>query len=161
MVPWVINFLQQFVFGGGKYKTPTKTGCQNLLETSLSQDWPIVSRYVMTFTLCSSELSDSHQASVDLRAAFECLSQVERDAILDPKGFAKLPPKDINKSEPGAVSASNNENSSEDHTPKDATPDVADDELVSPLSISALWNSGPIFVWYCYSFLRTLSRKDA
>lgn len=114
----------------------------------------------MTFMLCSSELSDSPQASVDLRAAFECLSQVERDAILDPKGITKLPPKDINKSEPGAVSASNNDNSSEAHTPKDATPDVADDEVVSPLNIFVLFNSGPVFVWYCYSFLRTLSRKD-
>ena len=100
----------------------------------------------MTFTLCCKRTSDSRQASVDLRTAFESLSQAERDAILAPKGLAKLPAKDINKSELGTVSASNNENSSEDRTPKDATTDVADDEVVSPLDIVVIWSSGPVFV---------------
>lgn len=83
---------------------------------------------------------------MDLRTAFESLSQVERDAILAPKGLAKLPAKDINKSELGTVSTSNNENSSEDRTPKDATTDVADDEVVSPLDIVVIWSSGPVSV---------------
>lgn len=68
---------------------------------------------------------------MDLRAAFESLSQAERDAILDPKGVLKLPVKDINKSETGTVSKINNENSSEDHILKDAPGDIADGEAVS------------------------------
>ncbi|KAF8559629.1 hypothetical protein OG21DRAFT_1502866 [Imleria badia] len=76
-------------------------------------------------------LAERIQASTDLRAAFESLPQVERDAILDPKGITKLPAKDINKSEPVTVSASNNENSMDDDTPKDAPADVAEADVLS------------------------------
>lgn len=92
----------------------------------------------------ASELSDNKQASADLRAAFESLSQVERDAILDPKCVMKLPAKDINKSETGAVSASVDENSSHDHTSKDAPTDVVDGEVVSFLNTLILCGLGLI-----------------
>lgn len=92
----------------------------------------------------ASELSDSKQASTDLRVAFESLSQAERDAILDRKSVSKLPAKDINKSETGTVSASVNENTSQGHTSKDTLTDVADGEVVSFLNIFVLWSSGLI-----------------
>ncbi|KAF8136408.1 chromatin assembly factor 1 subunit A-domain-containing protein [Boletus edulis] len=76
-------------------------------------------------------LAERIQASADLRAAFESLSQVERDAILDPKGTTKLPTKDINKAEPSTTSESNNENSLEDRVSKDPPTDVADNEALS------------------------------
>jgi hypothetical protein len=37
------------------------------------------------------------QAKIDLRTVFEGLPQDEQDAIIDPKGTNKLPPKDTNK----------------------------------------------------------------
>lgn len=39
------------------------------------------------------------QAKKDLLALFEAMSQDDRDAILDPKGTAKLPTKELNKPE--------------------------------------------------------------
>lgn len=73
-----------------------------------------------------------------MRAAFEGLSQAERDAILDPKGVVKLPVKNINKSETGAISASVND-LSQDHASKHAP--VADGEVVSFLNIFVLRGS--------------------
>lgn len=144
MVPWVRNFPRQFVFGGGKYKTPTRTGCQNLLETARTQDWQSVSRYAMASRRATSEVSNSKQANADLRAALASLSQAERDAILDRKCVIKLPAKDINKSETSAVSAHVNEDSSHDHTLKNAPTEVADGDVVSFLHTLVLWSIGLI-----------------
>lgn len=69
---------------------------------------------------------------MDLRAAFESLSQAERDTILDPKGAFKAPVNDINKFEGGTVSTTTSENFSEHHIPKD---DMAEGEVVSFFSI--------------------------
>lgn len=96
-----------------------------------------------------------------MRATFESLPQVERDAILDPRGITKLPAKDINKSESVTVSASNDENSLEEDAPKDAPTDLAEAEVVSPLNIIfILRSSWQVFVSYYYSFLRILRQKD-
>ncbi|KAG8217560.1 chromatin assembly factor 1 subunit A-domain-containing protein [Butyriboletus roseoflavus] len=73
-------------------------------------------------------LAERIQASADLRATFESLSQAEKDAILDPKGIIKLPAKDINKSETGTASPSVSENPSQDHASKDAP--IADGEVL-------------------------------
>ncbi|KAJ8597869.1 hypothetical protein M405DRAFT_778944 [Rhizopogon salebrosus TDB-379] len=42
-------------------------------------------------------ITERIQAKIDLRTVFESLPQDERDAIIDPKGTNKLPPKDTNK----------------------------------------------------------------
>ncbi|KAG9318534.1 chromatin assembly factor 1 subunit A-domain-containing protein [Chiua virens] len=76
-------------------------------------------------------LAERIQASVELRAAFESLTQTERDATLDPKSTMKLPAKDINQSENVAVSTSNSERLSQDHTLKEPTSDIADGEALS------------------------------
>jgi chromatin assembly factor 1 subunit A len=44
--------------------------------------------------LLSRSVNNALQAKQDLLSIFESLTQEERDAILDPKGTAKVPPKE-------------------------------------------------------------------